>query len=199
MAVACCVLEHLLENHFAFCFPVMSDLAGRDRLFATTVDSCWSTLTAEQNLQFQALREHLTSQWGQRLDDLVPDDEPHGTFRDAFVSDIRTDSVAGTWACAVEVCVGDPDAADGAARDLRRPGRLTLDGLRVWSLPDTSEAPDHRLWLLTDNGVLERCPVVVDRALVDAARGARIAWFLFLADLNAFAFVAADSAQFTWR
>jgi hypothetical protein len=198
MAVACGVLEHLLEDHFAFCFPVMSDLARRDRLFATTVQSCWSTLTAEQKQEFRALGAHLETLWGQRLDDLVPDDEPHGTFHDAFLSDIQVDSTAGTWACAVDLCVGDPDGADVAARDHRRPGVLTLNGLRVWSLPDTNEAPDHRLWLTSD-GALERCPVVVDRALVDAARGAKIAWFLFLADLNAFAYVAADSAQFTWR
>lgn len=198
MAVACCLLEHLLESHFDLCFSDVSTLARRDRLFATTVQACWSTLNAVQTLEFRALSEHLGSLWGQQLHDLIPDDEPHGTFRDAFLSDVRMDSAAGTWASAVDVCVGDPDAAHVAARDRRRPGRLTLNGLRVWSCPDTSDAPDDRLWL-TDNGVLEHCPATVDRALVDAARGAKIAWFLFLEDLHAFAYVAADSAQFTWR
>jgi hypothetical protein len=176
----------------------LSNLAQRDRLFATTVESCWSRLTAEQEFEFRALRKQLKFLWDKRLCHLLPDDEPYGTFQNAFLSDIRIDTVAGTWACAVDLCVGDPDVADPAVRDRRRAGLLQLNGLRVWNVPDASEAPDHRL-RLTDDGLLEQCPIVVDRALADAARGARVAWFLFLADLNAFAYVTADSAQFTWR
>ena len=78
-----------------------------------------------------------------------------------------------------------------------RAGLLTLNGVRVSSLPEAGDAPAHRLWLTAD-GLLEQCPVAVDRALVEAARGSKVAWFLFVSDRNAYAYVAADSARFTW-
>jgi hypothetical protein len=198
MAVATCLLEHLLESRFEFCFADMASLAQRDRLFAATVRGCWSTLDAEQQGKLQQLREKLDWLWGQQLDHLVPDDEPCGTFHDAVLSETRTDSARRIWTCAVDLCVGDPDAPDCAISDRRRPGLLTLKGLRLWSLPDAGELPGHGLWLTAD-GLLERCPVPVPRSILESSREARIAWFLFLSDLNAFAFVAADSAHFTWR
>src|SRR3954451_2034804 len=141
IAVACCLLEHLLESHFEFCFSDMSTLAERDRFFATTVQSCWPTLPADENLKVRVLAEYLKSLWGQRLDDLVPDDEPHGTFHDAFLWNIRSDRAVGTWACEVELCTGDPDAADVAERDRRRTGLLTLNGIRV---VEAAPRPDRR-------------------------------------------------------
>ena len=40
-AVAGCVLEHLLEHHFASVFPRVEELALADRRFADTFCWCW--------------------------------------------------------------------------------------------------------------------------------------------------------------
>ena len=41
MAIATCVLEHLLEHHFELLFPRVEQLASSDPRFADTVSSCW--------------------------------------------------------------------------------------------------------------------------------------------------------------
>lgn len=41
MAIATCVLEHLLEYHFDFTFPRVEALALADARFADTFSSCW--------------------------------------------------------------------------------------------------------------------------------------------------------------
>jgi hypothetical protein len=40
-AVATCLLEHLLEYHFAAYFPHVEQLAGDDPLFGDTFRRCW--------------------------------------------------------------------------------------------------------------------------------------------------------------
>ncbi len=40
-AVACCLLEHLLEHHFSLIFPRVAQAAKRDVLFADTFRRCW--------------------------------------------------------------------------------------------------------------------------------------------------------------
>jgi hypothetical protein len=40
-AVATCVLEHLLEGHFDFCFPEIEKLARSSPMFAETLAMCW--------------------------------------------------------------------------------------------------------------------------------------------------------------
>jgi len=40
-AVATCLLEHLLECHFALLFPRVERLARSNRLFAETLGWCW--------------------------------------------------------------------------------------------------------------------------------------------------------------
>jgi hypothetical protein len=41
MAMATCVLEHLLEHHFELIFPRVEALALADARFADTFSSCW--------------------------------------------------------------------------------------------------------------------------------------------------------------
>jgi len=41
MALATCVLEHLLEHHFDSYFPLVEDLALTNSRFADTFSSCW--------------------------------------------------------------------------------------------------------------------------------------------------------------
>jgi hypothetical protein len=41
MAIATCVLEHILEHHFDAFFPRVADAARSSRWFAVTTSSCW--------------------------------------------------------------------------------------------------------------------------------------------------------------
>ena len=46
-AVACCLLEHLLENHFDAIFPLVRELALTDARFYETFRKCWRFGRAE--------------------------------------------------------------------------------------------------------------------------------------------------------
>jgi hypothetical protein len=54
MAIACCLLEHLLEYHFDLIFPRMEQLARSNPCFAKVVGWCW--LFGESELPQNALR-----------------------------------------------------------------------------------------------------------------------------------------------
>ena len=41
-AIACCLLEHLLEHHFDLIFPRVEKAAKEDPLFACTLSRCWT-------------------------------------------------------------------------------------------------------------------------------------------------------------
>ena len=47
MAIATCLLEHLLEYHFDLIFPRVRALAGANALFADTFSHCWKFGQAE--------------------------------------------------------------------------------------------------------------------------------------------------------
>lgn len=40
-AIACCILEHLLEYHFQLIFPRVEEAVKEDTLFADTFTRCW--------------------------------------------------------------------------------------------------------------------------------------------------------------
>ena len=64
MAIATCVLEHLLEHHFEMLFPRVEQLALADRRFADTVRSCWrfgQSAEAANGARLKALQERLRS------------------------------------------------------------------------------------------------------------------------------------------
>jgi hypothetical protein len=48
MAIATCLLEHLLEHHFDQLFPRVQELAKADALFADTFCRCWKLGQAER-------------------------------------------------------------------------------------------------------------------------------------------------------
>jgi hypothetical protein len=61
-AVATCLLEHLLEHHFAAYFPRVEQAALGEPLFADTFRRCWHFGQAEVKgnaERFEALRERL--------------------------------------------------------------------------------------------------------------------------------------------
>lgn len=47
-AIATCLLEHLLEHHFATMFPRVQRTARANQLFAATVAMCWKCGQAEE-------------------------------------------------------------------------------------------------------------------------------------------------------
>jgi len=47
-AVACCLLEHLLEHHFAAYFPRVRKLVLKEPLFAETFTWCWKFGQSEE-------------------------------------------------------------------------------------------------------------------------------------------------------
>lgn len=49
MAIATCLLEHLLEAHFDLIFPQVEALALQDYHFADTFTSCWQFQPREEN------------------------------------------------------------------------------------------------------------------------------------------------------
>jgi hypothetical protein len=60
-AVATCLLEHLLEYHFAEYFPRVEQLARSDHLFADTVGRCWQFGKAEDPDNWRRLQALLES------------------------------------------------------------------------------------------------------------------------------------------
>ena len=62
MAVACCLLEHLLEQHFAEFFPRTRKLALSNPLFADTFVRCWKFGQSEwagNAREFNGLKQQL--------------------------------------------------------------------------------------------------------------------------------------------
>jgi hypothetical protein len=60
MAIATCLLEHLLEYHFEGIFPLVEKAAVRSKRFAETFGYCWSfgqTLKPENKKRITALRK----------------------------------------------------------------------------------------------------------------------------------------------
>ena len=44
MAIACCLLEHVLDRHWGDCFPRAKEQAKSSPLFAGTLSHCWLSL-----------------------------------------------------------------------------------------------------------------------------------------------------------
>jgi hypothetical protein len=59
MAVATCLLEHLLEHHFDRLFPLVSEACRQSRRFADTFGMCWElgqSCRRRNRIRFRALR-----------------------------------------------------------------------------------------------------------------------------------------------
>ncbi|MDX1946501.1 MAG: hypothetical protein SFU86_13960 [Pirellulaceae bacterium] len=62
-AIACCLLEHLLEHHFADYFPRVEERALTDPLFVATFLRCWPFGQTEEPAnatRFNSLMEKLS-------------------------------------------------------------------------------------------------------------------------------------------
>ena len=66
MAIATCVLEHLLANHFDLLIDRVEELSKSSRLFADTFSSCWKFGEAEiteNAARLGALKASLADSW----------------------------------------------------------------------------------------------------------------------------------------
>jgi hypothetical protein len=135
----------------------------------------------------------------QSLDSLLPSDEPHATFHDAVISTIRVDYLASQLIAQVHIAIGDPGAIDPAARECRRIGELVVDGLNLWVIeaPRDLTTLDPGLWI-THDGLISGSPTESGRTLAKALAPTDVGWFLFINNLNAFAYIAGAQAAFHW-
>jgi hypothetical protein len=132
------------------------------------------------------------------LDDLLADQEPYATFQDAIVVAIKTDYVRRRFVADMDLRVGDPRAGE-EARSRRRRGQLVVENVRLWALepPDRTHRAPKGL-LLKQAGPLAEAPTETGATLAVTVGTAGFSWFLFFDDLQAFAYLAGDRAQFTW-
>jgi hypothetical protein len=129
------------------------------------------------------------------LHDVLDKGEPHATFHDAAIESITVDYLARRLVAKVNLCVGNPDDVDASARERRRVGTLTVEGITLWAL-EPGLISGKPLWLTSD-GPLNQTPTEVGKAFA-AQCSNNIAWFLFFSDLNAFGYLAGAGATFTW-
>ena len=137
----------------------------------------------------------------QDLDHLLGADEPHASFHDASLFELRINYAMRTVSAVFELSVGNPDAVDATDRERRRIGALELAGLTFWAQepPDLRDPawPDHRPWLTAD-GPLREVPTETAQRLARGLPPEAWAWYLYFSDWNAFAYCAAARAEFRW-
>jgi hypothetical protein len=132
--------------------------------------------------------------------DALLEGEAHATFHDAVVRAIHVDYTSSRFVAEIEVCVGDPDAADEPSRERRRRGRLVVDGLKFWSVEppaDVNVSARQGLWL-TSYGALSQSPTEVGRVLAREIEASDVNWFVYFSDMNAFGYLAGKKVSFTW-
>ena len=117
------------------------------------------------------------------------------SFHDALLCTLSTDYVRRTAELILDVCVGDPDAPPGPARERRRRGRLELTGVEYLAvdLPDPTYPYRGR-------GSVDFDPCAADPSVssrFQIPEGAFAARF-FVSDWNAFIHCAAMNAAVSW-
>jgi hypothetical protein len=121
-------------------------------------------------------------------------------FTDADLRRVMIDYENDTCVTDWELCVGDPEGRDRAARERRRKGRLTFAQLLFWACEPPTMSPTEpagELWL-TSEGPLGEGPTDEAKRLADTIPADAEAWYLYFSDLNVYAYVAAGSARFEW-
>jgi hypothetical protein len=134
-----------------------------------------------------------------RLDDLLGPEEPNATFHDAEFIDLHINYDDRSAAITALLFVGNTDAATEEERERTRIGRLLLTDLIFWAQdpPDAPRAEWRRPWLTSD-GPLNESPTDAGKRLAAIVPVGAIAWWLYFADTNSFAYCAAQRATFNW-
>ncbi len=130
------------------------------------------------------------------LDAILDDSEKHGTFHDATLVRLqrRNDHAIFDFT----LCVGNPNAASLTERELRRPGVLTIHGIRSWQVdpPDVSQS-DMGSWLTSD-GPLTAVDSDAARRFMTAQTPELVTLYMYFNDSNAFLFLACERLEFGW-
>lgn len=135
-----------------------------------------------------------------QLDDLLGSDPPHATFHDAGIERLALDYIASEAVLDCSIRIGDPDAEDEEAREMRRRGRLIFRGLHYCAIdpPDSSYPYDNPGSLcLSDDGSVGSDSVSGERLPANIPAGS-FAHYFFINDWNAFIYIAAENARFEW-
>jgi hypothetical protein len=133
------------------------------------------------------------------LDDLLDEQEPYATFRDARLVavslDYRGNEAVTTW----NLCVGDPDDSMRVARERRRTGRLILSGMVFWVM-DPPKALDTRPGLpwLTEVAPLPEAPTETGQQLARLLPPGTSGWCFFFASSNAHVYCGARQLRYEW-
>lgn len=133
------------------------------------------------------------------LDDLLDEQEPHATFRDARLVavslDYRTNEAVTTW----NLCVGDPDDSMRVARERRRAGRLVLSGLVFWVV-DPPRALDSRPGLpwLTEVTPLTEAPTETGLHLARLLPPGTSGWCFRFEGSKAHMYCGARKLRYEW-
>jgi hypothetical protein len=133
------------------------------------------------------------------LDELLGEEEPHGTFHDATVSAMSYDGHASTATLTAAFCVGDPNASQQTERERRRVGVLRLEGVRVWR-HDSADAEGGApgVWL-TSEGPLAEAKGDVAAAIRREFAAEPYTWYFFFSDSNSFIYWTARRVRFRWQ
>jgi hypothetical protein len=135
----------------------------------------------------------------QSLDELLGEEEPHGTFHDANVSAMTYDGHSGTATVTAAFCVGDPNGSKESERNRRRLGELRLEGVRVWRHDsENGENREPGVWL-TWEGPLAEAKGDVAAAIRRDFAAEPYRWYFFFSDSNSYIYWTARRASFRWQ
>ena len=133
------------------------------------------------------------------LDELLGDEEPHGTFHDADVAAMTYNGHEGTATLTAAFCVGDPKSSRKAERARRRMGVLHLEGVRVWRHDSAGAHSDSPGVWLTSEGPLAEAKGEVAAAIRRDFASEPYTWYFFFSDSNSFIYWTARRVGFRWQ
>lgn len=135
------------------------------------------------------------------LDGLLGPDEAHATFHDAELVCVAVDYLKRELVAEWHLCVGDPDASRRDARERRRDGSLSLEGLQFWVVepPGAGVGQEGGLPWLTADGPLRQAPTDAGQRLAGLLPSGGVGWYLFFSDWNSYAYCGAAAARFQWK
>jgi len=124
---------------------------------------------------------------------------PNG-FHDARLKAVSIDYVNCVATLELDVWIGELEAASYSEREKYRPGRVRLSGLIFWVCepPGIGYPYDIGRGLRIDTGTMQTLATPPSMPLPSAPQECFINW-IFVADWNAFIYVAARDALLTWH
>lgn len=137
------------------------------------------------------------------LDDLLGNDEPCASFHDAYLERVSADYLDRKLVMEFDLSIGDPDGSTEEERQRYRKGTLELGGLVFWGIDPPQEEDFSRyagpLWVVSD-GFLEDAKTETARTPMKRLKNPSLnAWYLYLSDMNTFAYIVAEAAVFQWK